>query len=69
MNAQEVRELSDEELAERLEELRSEHFDLRFAMATGQLDNPRRLQQTRRAIARVMTIQRERSLVAGTETA
>ncbi|QBI20460.1 50S ribosomal protein L29 [Egibacter rhizosphaerae] len=64
MNAQELRELSDEELVEQHDELKEELFNLRFQMATGQLDNPRRLQQVRRDIARVLTVQRERELSA-----
>jgi large subunit ribosomal protein L29 len=66
MRAEDLRELSDTELDEKLEEHKSELFNLRFELATGQLDNYKRLRATRRDIARVMTIQRERLLKAET---
>ena len=50
--APELRELSAEELATRLREHKEELFNLRFQVATGQLDNNRRLQTVRRDIAR-----------------
>jgi large subunit ribosomal protein L29 len=69
MLANELRELSDAELVEKLDEHKEELFKLRFQMVTGQLDNPRRLQQVRRDIARVLTVQRQRELQeAQTET-
>ena len=64
MKARELRELSDEELAKKLRDLKEELFNLRFQAATGQLDNPMRIRQVRRDIARVQTIQRERELAA-----
>ena len=67
MIAEELRELSDTELQEKLEEFKSELFNLRFELATGQLDNYKRLKSTRRDIARVMTVQRERELRAVSE--
>ncbi|MBA4022211.1 MULTISPECIES: 50S ribosomal protein L29 [Mycobacteriales] len=60
--AAELRELNDEELVERLRESKEELFNLRFQMATGQLDNNRRLRTVRREIARVYTVMREREL-------
>lgn len=65
MKAIELRELSDIELTEKLGEAKQELFNLRFQLATGQLDNPTRLGQVRRDIARVMTVQRERELGQG----
>jgi large subunit ribosomal protein L29 len=62
MKASELRELSDAELVEKLEEFKEELFNLRFQNVTGQLDNPRRLKQVRHDIARVLTVQREREL-------
>jgi large subunit ribosomal protein L29 len=62
MKASELRELSDAELVEKYDEYKEELFNLRFQNVTGQLDNPRRLQQVRHQIARVMTVQREREL-------
>jgi large subunit ribosomal protein L29 len=60
--AGELRELTDEELTERLRESKEELFNLRFQMATGQLHNNRRLRTVRREIARVYTVLREREL-------
>jgi large subunit ribosomal protein L29 len=58
----ELRELTEEELIERLREFKEELFNLRFQMATGQLTNNRRLRVVRREIARVYTVLREREL-------
>jgi large subunit ribosomal protein L29 len=58
----ELRELSDDELLTRLREAKEELFNLRFQVATGQLDNNRRLQTVRRDIARIYTVMREREL-------
>lgn len=64
MRAEDLRELSDSELDEKLEEFKSDLFNLRFELATGQLDDYKRLRGTRRDIARVMTVQRQRQLKA-----
>ena len=58
----EMRGLGDEELLTRLREAKEELFNLRFQVATGQLDNNRRLQVVRRDIARIYTVMREREL-------
>ena len=58
----ELRELHDDELETRLREAKEELFNLRFQMATGQLDNNRRLRTVRHDIARIYTIMREREL-------
>ncbi len=58
----ELRGLDDDELLIRLREAKEELFNLRFQVATGQLDNNRRLQAIRRDIARIYTIMREREL-------
>jgi len=60
--ATELRELADEELVMRLREAKEELFNLRFQMATGQLDNNRRLSTVRHDIARIYTVMREREL-------
>ena len=60
--AVETRELGDEELVSKLKESKEELFNLRFQVATGQLDNNRRLQTVRRDIARIYTVMREREL-------
>ena len=62
VSAGELRELTDEELTERLRESKEELFNLRFQMATGQLNNNRRLRTVRQEIARVYTVLREREL-------
>lgn len=58
----ELRELTEDELTDRLRESKEELFNLRFQMATGQLDNNRRLRTVRREIARIYTVLREREL-------
>ena len=58
----EVRELPDEDLLARLREAKEELFNLRFQVATGQLDNNRRLHKVRKDIARIYTVMREREL-------
>ena len=60
--ASELRELNDTDLVARLKEAKEELFNLRFQMATGQLDNNRRLRTVRREIARIYTVMREREL-------
>ncbi|MGH3480721.1 MAG: 50S ribosomal protein L29 [Pseudonocardiaceae bacterium] len=60
--ASELRELGDDELVLRLREAKEELFNLRFQMATGQMDNNRRLRTVRHDIARIYTVMREREL-------
>ena len=67
MKVKEVRQLSEAELANRLAELKAELFNLRFQLATGQLDNPLKVKAVRKNIARVKTIVRERELGIGKE--
>lgn len=62
ISAGELRELTEDELTDRLRESKEELFNLRFQMATGQLDNNRRLRTVRHEIARVYTVLREREL-------
>lgn len=64
MKPADIRALSDEELARRLDELQQELFNLRFQLTTRQLENYMRLEAVRRDIARVRTIMRERELDA-----
>jgi large subunit ribosomal protein L29 len=58
----ELRELTDDELKDKLRESKEELFNLRFQMATGQMDNNRRLREVRHDIARIYTVMREREL-------
>jgi large subunit ribosomal protein L29 len=60
----ELRILGDREMLERLSEARRELFNLRFQLATGQLDNSSRLGAVRRDIARLATFLREREIAA-----
>lgn len=64
MKPAEVRDLETEELHVRIAELKEELFNLRFQLATGQLDNHRRLRQVRKDMARIRTILRERDYAA-----
>jgi large subunit ribosomal protein L29 len=60
--AAELRELPDEELLERIEGAKEELFNLRFQLATGQLDNTARLKELRHDVARIATVLRERDI-------
>ena len=62
MRTRELRELSYDELGKQLADRREELFNLRFQDATGALDNTARLKQTKREIARILTLQSERAL-------
>lgn len=62
MKAKELQEFSDVELVSKAAELKEELFNLRFQMATGQLENPMRIREVRKNIARVKTVQRKREL-------
>ena len=64
MKATEIRKLSDAELAKKLDEGRAELFNLRFQMATSQLDNTARVGQVKKDIARIQTEMRARELRA-----
>ena len=60
MKASEIRELTVEEMQRKVDELKQELFNLRFQHEIGQLENPRKLRQTKGDIARVKTIIRQR---------
>ena len=62
LRAHELDEMTDVDLEAKLREAKEELFNLRFQVATGQLDNNRRLQIVRRQIARIYTVMREREL-------
>ena len=64
MKAAEIRELSAEDLTAKLQEARAELFNLRFQMATSQLDNTARLGQVKKDIARIQTEMRASELKA-----
>ena len=67
MKANEIRKMSSEDLNKKVIELKNELFNLRFRLATGQLDNPSSIKSVKRDIARVKTIIRERELEVGKE--
>jgi large subunit ribosomal protein L29 len=62
MKASELADLDADELAAKLAEAKEELFNLRFQNVTGQLDNPHRLREVRKDIARVLTVMRQREL-------
>lgn len=59
MKASEIREFSMEEKQRKLDDLKEELFNLNFQQETGQLENPQKMKQTRRSIARIKTILKE----------
>jgi large subunit ribosomal protein L29 len=65
----ELRELPEDELRSRLESSKEELFNLRFQLATGQLDNPMRIKEVRHEVARILTVLRERELEEAAEAA
>ena len=62
MKVKEVRELNDEQLNQKLDELKKDLFNLRLQHAINQLDNPLKIADVKRDIARVKTVLRERQL-------
>ena len=64
ITATELRELPDDELRQKLADGKEELFNLRFQAVTGQLDNPRRIKEVKREVARVLTVMRERDIAA-----
>lgn len=64
MKAQEIRELTSEDLSDKLKEARAELFNLRFQMATSQLDNTARVKLVKKDIARILTEIHARELSA-----
>ena len=61
MKAQELREMTVEELTKKLGELKEELFNLRFQLAVNQLDKPHKITEVKHDIARVMTVLREKN--------
>ncbi len=62
MKTKDLRDLTSEELARKVDELKEELFNLRFQLATGQLENPMRIREVRTGIAQSKTVLREREL-------
>ncbi len=67
MRTAELRDLPEDELHARLDASKEELFNLRFQLATGQLDNPMRIKEVRHDIARLLTVLGERQTVEGSE--
>ena len=62
MKVQELREMTEEELTNKVKELNNELFNLKFQAATGQIENPMSIRSVRREIARIKTILKEKEL-------
>ncbi len=62
VKAEEIRELSDADIDRRVRDLKEELFNLRFQSATGQMENPMRIREVKKDIARLKTVKREREL-------
>ena len=62
MNNKDIRNLSNEEIVKKIEEMKEELFNLRFSQATGNLEKPSRIRELRKLVARMKTIIREREL-------
>ncbi len=60
MKVKEIRELSNEEIMEKLKESKEELFNLRFQQATGNLEKPSRIRELRHTVARLKTVLKER---------
>jgi len=64
MKVKDIRELSATELDQKVAGLKDELFNLRFQHATGQMENPVRIREVKKTIARIKTLQREREISA-----
>ncbi|ASS89819.1 MAG: 50S ribosomal protein L29 [Bacillaceae bacterium] len=64
MKAKEIRDLTTAEIEQKVKSLKEELFNLRFQLATGQLENTARIREVRKTIARMKTIIREREIAA-----
>jgi large subunit ribosomal protein L29 len=69
MDIDQVREMSDTELLEALKQAKQDLWSARFALSTRQLNDTSTIPQTRRTIARILTVQRERATSAAAKTA
>ncbi|MBE0417554.1 MAG: 50S ribosomal protein L29 [Coriobacteriia bacterium] len=69
MKTEDIKGLADSDLVEKVKEARAELFNLRFQLATGQLDNPGRIKAVKKDIARLLTELRARELSASRDAA
>ena len=65
MNIKEIREKSSDDLKKTMDEMKVELFDLRFARATGSIENPMRIRELKKSIARILTVLHEREAKEG----
>ena len=65
MEMKELRDMDEAELAEKERQLKQEVFNLRFQLATGRIENQMRIRQTRRDLARVKTVIRQKTIAGG----
>lgn len=68
VRVRELRDLGDEDLLERLDSLKEELFNLRFQLATGELESFSRISDLRRTVARCHTLLREREIALAEQT-
>lgn len=68
MEMKELRDMADAELVEKAQQLKQELFNLRFQLATGRIENPMRIRQTRHDLARVKTVLRQNSMTSAAPT-
>ncbi len=62
MNNKDIRNLTNEDIVKKIDEMKEELFNLRFSQATGNLEKPSRIRELRKSVARMKTILREREL-------
>lgn len=67
MKASELKEMTEEELHARESDMRKELFNLRFQAATGEIENPRRIRQVKKDIARLLTVMGEKTKAESSE--
>ncbi|MBW1866211.1 MAG: 50S ribosomal protein L29 [Deltaproteobacteria bacterium] len=67
MKVDQIREFSQEERLRKLDDLREEMFNLRFQHEIGQLENPKKIRETKADIARIKTVTRELELTGSTD--
>lgn len=62
MDAEKLRDMTEEELVDKLKDAKAELFNLRFQLATGQLDNSNKIKEAKKDIARIQTVRKEREI-------
>ena len=62
MKVNDIRNMSAADMEQQVSSLKEELFNLRFQLATGQLENPMRIREVKKTIARIKTVQREREI-------